>query len=269
MQPLAGSVQSGSSPSATTMGLHKELMLSQEQPLIDADVHFFGPYYLDTLGEQQIASYQWTENKWELVFSKLLPRKKIAARDLRGMVGHSVDAMAGLFPGEACRSGMQPWECEPYPWQLMHRFIDRELLESKKPPPWLSAAQFEMNGQDALVITGEDGLARLYSQGPEPLATFPGWGSEIASTRSGCGNGWQILVTGKGDWSTPDSVTGMEFEGGKVTKVTESIDLPGPVISMHQTESDKNRGRDMVIAVVHNLQTGLYEIYRLTITCPN
>jgi hypothetical protein len=268
MQQMAGGAPSVGSQSAATMSLHKELMLAQEAPLVDSNVHNYGPDYLDTLSERQIDSYEWKENKWELVYSKLLPRKRIAARDLRGIVGHSVDAMAALFPGEACRSG-QPWKCESNPLRLLRGAVDRDLVEAKKSPPWLSAAQFEMNGQDALVITGEDELARLYLQVAEPFATIPGWGSDIASTRSGCGNGRQLLITGKGDWDSPDIVTGMQIEGNTVTKVTESIDFPGPVISMHETQSDKNPDRDMAIAVVHNLHSGLYEVYRLTITCPN
>jgi hypothetical protein len=268
MQQMAGGAPSVGSQSAATMSLHKELMLAQEAPLVDANVHNYGPDYLDTLSEQQIDSYEWKENKWELVYSKALQRKRIAARDLRGIVGHSVDAMAALFPGEACHSG-QSWKCEPDAFRLLRGAVDRETVASKQSPPWLSAAQFEMNGQDALVITGEDGLARFYLHGPEPLVTIPGWGSDIASTRSGCGNGWQLLVTGKGDWGSPDIVTGLQIEGDKVTKATESIDFPGPAISMHETQSDKNPDRDMAIAVVHNLHSGLYEVYRLTISCPN
>jgi hypothetical protein len=268
MQQMARRTASVGSQSAETMSLHKELMLAQDAPLVDANVHNYGPIYLDTLSEQQIDSYEWKENKWELVYSKVLQRKRIVARDLRGIVGRSVDAMAALFPGEACRSG-QSWKCEPDAFRLLRGAVDRELVASKKSPPGLSAAQFEMNGQDALVIAGEEGLARLYLHESEPLVTIPGWGSDIASTRSGCGNGWQLLITGKGDWGSPDVVTGLQIEGGKVTKATESIDFPGPVISMHETQSDKNADRNMAIAVVHNLQSGLYEVYRLTISCPN
>lgn len=269
MQQIAGGTPSVGSQSAATMSLHKELMLAQETPLVDANVHNYGPDYLDTLSEQQIDSYEWKENKWELVYSKVLQRRRIAARDLRGIVGRSVDVMAALFPGETCRSSGQSWKCEPDAFRLLRGAVDRELVASKQSPPWLSAAQFEMNGHDALIITGEDGLARLYLQGAVPFATIPGWGSDIASTRSGCGNGWQLLVTGRGDWNSPDIVTGMQMAGDTVTKATESIDFPGPVLSMHETQSDKNPDRDMAIAVVHNLHSGLYEVYRLTISCPN
>jgi hypothetical protein len=266
---VAGGVNSHNDQSVPTMSLHKELMLSQEDPLVDADVYRYSPSLLDVLGQRQKATYEWKENRWERVYFKLLPRKLAATRDLRGVVWHSADASGGHYPGEACRSGTQPWICEQSTMYLRPNSVDWELVENKRLPRWLSAAQFEMNGQEALLITGEDGLARVYSEGSEALTSIPGWGSEIASTHSGCGGGWQILATGKGDRSTPDSVTGMEIEGEKVTKVTESIDLPGPVIALHETTSDKKPDRDMAIAVVHNLHTGSYEVYRLTVTCSN
>jgi hypothetical protein len=268
MESLSGQLKSDSGQTGVAMGLQKELMFSQEEPLVDADVYRYFPEHLDTLGKQRLAIYEWKENKWQLFRSIVLPRKRIPSRDLRGIVGYSVDATAALFPGEACRTGMQPWHCEPWTLHLRPTTVDWELIESKKLPPWRSAAQFEINGQDALVITGEDGMARVYSQGAEAVVAIPGWGSEIASTHSGCGKGWQILATGKGDWSTPDSVTGIEIENEKASKVTESMDLPGPVIALHRTTSDKIPDRDMVIAVVHNLRTGFYEIYRITVTCP-
>jgi hypothetical protein len=269
MGSLTGNAKSGRGQTGTTMGLQRELMFSQEEPLLDADVNRYKPKLLYALGKQQISIYEWKETEWEIVNSTVLPRKKNPSRDLWAVVGYSVDATAAVFPGEACRVGMQPWHCEPETYHLRPSSVDWQLVEKKKLPAWLSAAQFEINGQDALVITGADGLARVYSQEPEAIATIPGWGSEIASTHSGCGRGWQILVTGKGDWTTPDSVMGMEIEGEKVMKVTESIDLPGPVIALHQTASDKELHRDMAITVVHNLHTGFYEVYRLTITCSN
>jgi hypothetical protein len=269
MESLTGNVKSGNGQIGTAMGLQKEWMFSQEEPLLDADVIRYKPKLLYALGKQQIAIYEWKENKWELVNSTVLPRKKNPSRDLRAVVGYSVDATAAVFPGEACRIGMQPWHCEPEAFHLRPSSVDWQLIENKKLSPWLSAARLEINGRDALIVTGEDGLARVYFEKPEAIATIPGWGSEIASTHSGCGKGWQALVTGRGDWSTADSVTGIEIEGEKVMKVTESIDLPGPVIALHQTASDKELHRDMAIAVVHNLHTGSYEVYRLTITCAN
>jgi hypothetical protein len=269
MESMAGNVKSGNGQTGTTMGLQKQLMFSQEEPLLDADVIRYKPKFLDALGKQQVAIYEWKENKWEIFNSRVLPRKTIPSRDLRAVVGYSVDATAAVFPGEACRAGMEPWHCEPETFHLRPSSVDWELLESKKLPPWLSAAQFEINGQDALVITGEDGLARVYSQGTEAIAAIPGWGSAIASTHSGCGSGWQVLVTGRGDWSNPDRVAAVQIEDDKVSSISESVDVPGPIIAMHRTTSDKMPNHDMAIAVVHNLGTGLYEVYRIAISCPN
>jgi hypothetical protein len=126
-----------------------------------------------------------------------------------------------------------------------------------------------MSEKEAIIITGKDGLARLYSQGPEPIFTFPGWGSEIASIQSGCGHGWQILVTGKGDWTTPDSVQALEVDGDQLREMTPAIDFPGPVVGLHLSGSSPQSKTDGAMAIVRNLFTGRYEVYVLTINCPH
>jgi hypothetical protein len=268
MESLASELKS-SGEAGPSMGLQKELIFSQEEPLLDVDVSHYVPQYLYTLGKQEFKIYEWKGSNWQFLRASVLPRKRIPSRDLRAVVGHSVDAIAARFPGEACRTGMQPWHCGPEALSLVPSSVNWELIENKKLPSWLSAAQFAIDSKKALVITGEDGLARVYSEGPDAVATVPDWGSEIASAYSGCGKGWQILVTGKGDWSVPDRLAAMELDGEKFTRVTESIDFPGPIITLHETASDKIPGGEMAIAVVRNLRTGLYEIYRITITCPN
>jgi hypothetical protein len=194
------------------------------------------------------------------------------SRDLRGKVGHSVDAFAVSYFTEICREDARRGlycENQTDPWPPHGVFWD--VLNQKKSPPWFSAAEFLMNDKEAIIITGKDGLARLYSDGPEPIFAFPGWGNEIASIQSGCGNGWQILVTGRSDWTTADSIQAFEVQGDQAREMTPAIDLPGPVIELHTSGSSplSTSETDGAIAVVHNLLTGRYEVYVLTINCPH
>jgi hypothetical protein len=161
-----------------------------------------------------------------------------------------------------CESQTEPWP--PHG-------VFREVLEEKKTPPWFSAAEFTVSDKEAIIVTGKDGLARLYSDGPEPIFAFPGWGSEIASIQSGCGNGWQVLATGKGDWTAPDSVQAFEVDGDQMREVTPAIDFSGPVIGLHSSGSSplSTMQTDGAIAIVNNLLTGRYEVYVLTINCPH
>jgi hypothetical protein len=123
-----------------------------------------------------------------------------------------------------------------------------------------------------IVITGQDGLARLYEESADPVSVFSGWGSEIASIHSGCGHGWQLLVTGKGDWTHADTIQAVEIHERQAQPVSSPIELAGAVIALHSPgarivdEASANAG---AIAIARNLQTGRYEAYRLSISCPN
>ena len=255
--------------SSSTFALHKELLFSQESPLLDAAFYTSFPL-VDTLGRGEFGHYEWKDGRWSKGSTQHLPPNVGMSRDLQGKVGHSVDAFAVSYFTEFCREEtsrgmicekqMQPWP--PYG-------VVRDVLSEKKTPPWFSAAEFTMNDEEAIVITGKDGLARLYSRGAEPAATFSGWGSEVASIRSGCGNGWQILVSGTGDWTAPDTLKALEVEGDQTRGVAPPIDFPGPIIKLHTSGSGPLSDNDSngAIAIVQNLSTGRYEVYLLTIDC--
>jgi len=264
----AEGVEQDRSPSGLV--LRKELLFSQERPLIDAAFYYSFPI-IDVLGRGEYGHYELNAGHWTLVPMDRLPLTKPLSRDLGGRLGHSIDAIGASYSAELCRLDSGGWHCEsgkgPWPPHGVHR----DSLEQKRTPPWFSAAEFTMNEQEAIVITGKDGLARLYSEGPEPVAVFSGWGSEIASIQSGCGNGWQILVTAKGDWTTPDSMQALEVDGDQTREMTQAMDFPGPVIGLHTSGSGplSTTETNGALAIVHNLLTGRYELYLLTINCPH
>jgi hypothetical protein len=137
---------------------------------------------------------------------------------------------------------------------------------------WISAAQYGPEEARRTVVTGQDGLARLYEKSPDPASIFSGWGSEIASVHSGCGSGWQLLVTGNGDWSGADSIQAMEIQEHQAQSVSSPLELAGTVTALHATATkfaSEGSASASAVAVVRNLQTGRYEAYRLSITCTN
>jgi hypothetical protein len=256
----------GQDRSQSGLVLRKELLFSQERPLIDAAFQYSLPI-IDTLGQGEYGHYELNAGRWTPAATDRLPLAKPLSRDMRGRLGHSVDAMGASYFTENCRLESGSWHCENGKGIWQPPGVGRDLLEEKRTPPWFSAAEFKMSDKEAIIITGKDGLARLYSQGPEPIYTFPGWGSEIASIQSGCGNGWQILVTGKGDWTTPDSVQAFEVGGDQLQEMTPAIDFPGPVLGLHLSGSSPQSTTDGALAIVRNLFTGRYEVYVLTINC--
>ena len=125
-------------------------------------------------------------------------------------------------------------------------------------------------GKTRIIVTSEDGLARLYEEAAEPVAVFPNWGSEIASVYSGCGSGWQLLVTGKGDWTKPDEIQAIDIQERRAQSVSDPMEFPGPIVAL-QTPRDERcserHGTGQAVAVDRNLQTGRYEAYLLSIAC--
>ena len=87
------------------------------------------------------------------------------------------------------------------------------------------------------------------------------WGSEVASVKTTCGAGWQVLAASSGD-SGGDSVRAYEFPDRDPVGVSPTVDFAGPLAALW-TEA---RG-DTAIAVQRNRETGSYEAFRLAITC--
>ena len=87
------------------------------------------------------------------------------------------------------------------------------------------------------------------------------WGSDIASVRTACGAGWQVLAASSGD-QPAKSVRAYEFPDRDPVAVSSAIDFPGEITALW-TES---KG-DSAIAIVNNRETGSYEAYRLAVAC--
>jgi hypothetical protein len=88
-----------------------------------------------------------------------------------------------------------------------------------------------------------------------------GWGSDIASVRSGCGSGWQVLATGNGEASS-DTVRAFEISGREPVAVSAAMDIDGSITAMWAESGEAG-----AVAVARNSETGGYEAFRLTLTC--
>jgi hypothetical protein len=87
---------------------------------------------------------------------------------------------------------------------------------------------------------------------------------ELSST---CEESPRYLVTGKGDYTQTDRIT-LASAAGAAAATDEtyagSVDMPGPVLDISVAENSK-----AAAAVVKNLSTGNYEVYRITAVCSN
>lgn len=87
------------------------------------------------------------------------------------------------------------------------------------------------------------------------------WGSDIASVRTACGAGWQVLATASGE-QAQDSIRAYEFPDRDPVGVSPAIDLPGPVSALWAEVKG-----DSAIAIARNRDTGSYEAFRLSLAC--
>jgi hypothetical protein len=87
------------------------------------------------------------------------------------------------------------------------------------------------------------------------------WGSDIASVKTSCGAGWQVMATGS-IAGAPDSVRAFEVPERDPVPVSGAVGFAGPISALW-TEA---RG-DTAIAIVRNEETGGYEAFRLAMAC--
>jgi len=126
------------------------------------------------------------------------------------------------------------------------KFYSAALLPREKYTLWLFAAT---DGQVHMVDGVSDQAARL------------GWGSDLASVKTSCGSGWQVLATSSGGEGT-DSVRAYEFPDRDPVTVSAALDVHGAITALW-TEA---RG-DTAIAVARNQESGSYEAFRLALVC--
>ena len=126
------------------------------------------------------------------------------------------------------------------------KFFSSAAISREKYVLWLFAS---VDGQVHLVDGVTDQAARL------------NWGSDIASVKTGCGAGWQVLATSS-DTQNGDQVRAFEFPDRDPVPVSAAMDFPGEITALW-TES---KG-ETAIAVVQNRESGEYEAFRLAVAC--
>jgi len=130
--------------------------------------------------------------------------------------------------------------------------------------PFFSGAAWPNGDQRIWLFAGTDGRSRLYQNDlSAPAALFNSWGSNLAALHSGCGSGWQLLVSASGDTTRPDSVQALEIAGREALPVSAPIDLAGSILALWTS----GKGSETVNAVMQSPATGKYEAFILTVSC--
>lgn len=106
-----------------------------------------------------------------------------------------------------------------------------------------------------LVATAPDGRALLFDGASTPVATFSGWGSDVAALYSASRSRWPVLVTGAGDWTEADTIQAFDIVNRQAVPVSSEIEFDGPITALW------SEGENTALAVSRNLKTGMYEAY--------
>jgi hypothetical protein len=118
--------------------------------------------------------------------------------------------------------------------------------------------------QDTIVLPGQTCDVSISEKiGLNCRAASPSW-REGVSLSSSCGRSVWWLGAEQGDWSMPDRLLLRNPSLPKSAPSGAELDLPGPALSI---STGRHVQSDTV--VVFNLSTGIYEVYRITMSCAN
>lgn len=269
---------------AAALAIHKTLLWSQGDRILDVAVVDGNPAHMMVLDSSGVAVYTLHDGRWQPEESIAVTHSRPWPRDLRGRLilrkDHLFDA---YLPGVFCRSGtsaplaMNCYESDD-PWPLgtdqlslnafftpARNYFTGALAPGvgklTTAPVFYSAAALPREKYTLWLFAAVDGQVHLLDGITDQTVGKLGWGSDLASVRSGCGSGWQLLVTRNGDISS-DTVRAFEFPDREPIAASQSLEFNGSITALW-TES----GGSSAIAISHNSETGRYEAFRLIITC--
>lgn len=276
--------QLSASHSAPPLSIHKALLWSDEHRILDLAVLNINPPHMIVLEPEQIILNRLQNNQWQAEQTMPLIHVRPWPRDLRGRLilrqDHLFDA---YLPGVYCRStGSAPLTvtCDDSddPWPLTGNVeglsaffsatrnfftgaLSRGILKQTSTPPFYSAAPLPRDKYTLWAFAAADGQVHFLDGVTDRAFPQLGWGSDIASLRSGCGSGWQILATSDEVGST-DTVRAFEIPDREPILFSRASDFNGRITAFW-ADSDATS----VMAISRNAETGKYEAYRLSIDC--
>lgn len=252
------------------------------------------PRQIAVLDAEKVMIYRLINGKWQPEQSLTITHQRPWPRDLRGRIFTAKDHLLDVYlPGVFCRSttalplALNCRESDD-PWPLVASPL-APLLPSggasavRPTGAFYSASRNFFTGALAPGVGKLTAVGKFYSAAPLPrekyvLWLFAGtdgqvhlvdgvtdqtakldWGSEIASVKTACGSGWQVLATSAG---AADSVRAYEVADREPVPVSAGLDFTGELTTLW-TEA---KG-DSAIAVGRNRETGDYEAFRLAVAC--
>ncbi len=264
--------------------IRKIPLWSQEERILDLAVLEEGsvPSHMAVLDPDRVSLYRFKDGRWQREQAMEVTHSRPWPRDMRGRLVLRQDHLLDVYlPGVFCQSS------NTVPVTLACRASD---------DPWPLSSQFQLGGFFAPTrnyFTGvlspgigkQTSTNKFYSAAPLPRPTYPlwmfasvdgqihildgitdqtvrvNWGSDVASVKTSCGSGWQVLAARPGD-NAEDSVRAYELLDRDPIAVSPALDFAGGITALWTDAKGAT-----AIAVSRNAETGNYEAFRLAVTC--
>jgi len=235
---------------ASPLVVEKKPLWEQEAPILDIAPADGGLAILDASG---ISFYRQDQGRWNRVKQTPVEFPKPAPRDLRGRLAVRNGEPVAFVPGAEAGS---EWPIEIGGARMA---ASRNFFVAPNVPPFFSAAR----AGEGWVLAGTDGRAQLFNAALEPVASFAGWGSDVARVEAKCVASPLVLATKAGDADDPDEVQAFEIVERKAVAVGAPVEFLGPVTALDEWAE----GTGAAVAISRNLKTGRYAAFTLTVTC--
>jgi hypothetical protein len=269
------------------VSLRKIPLWAQEDRILDVAVleEDSAPKQIAVLDAVKVAIYRQKNGKWQQEQSLAIAHVRPWPRDLRGRAIAAKDHLLDVYlPGEFCRTttglplALNCRESDD-PWPLAATAIvqpleafysaSRNFFTGALTPgvgklttvgKFYSAAPLPREKYMLWLFAGTDGQIH-FADGVTDQTEKLGWGSDIASVKTGCGPGLLVLATDAADNGT-DNLRAYEVADRDPVAVSAALDFAGEITALW-TEA---KG-DTAIAVVRSQETGEYEAFRVAVGC--
>ena len=271
---------------SSTFILRKSPLWAQEERVLDVAVleESASPTLIAVLDPEKLAFYRFAENRWKQEQTLAIAHSRTWPRDVRGRLITRQDHLLDIYlPGVFCQtpnSSPVSLVCRDSddPWPLSGQFplgaffaptrnfftgvLSPGIGKQTSTGKFYSAAPLPRQGYTLWVLAGVDGSLHLLDGVTEQTSNL-GWGSDVASIKTSCGSGWQVLSTQAGDDSS-DSIRAYEFADREPATVSQPLQFGGGITALWTEAKGVT-----AIAVSHNASTGNYEAFRLALACGN
>jgi hypothetical protein len=266
---------------AIALTLRKALLWTDENRILDVAQINGSPQHMIVLEAESVELLKFQDGRWQREQSLAVSHAHPWPRDLRGrLVLRSDHLFDAYLPGVFCRSSTAvPLALSCYesddPWPLgtglaaffaparnfFTGVLSPGIEKQTTVKAFYSVAMLPRDKYRLWIFSTVDGEVHLLDGVSDQTVARLGWGSDIASVRSSCGVGSQVLVSGNEDGAS-DSVRAFEVADREPVVVSQAAEFNGKITALWADADGTG-----AIAISQNSETGKYEAYRLSIAC--